>query len=360
MPHVTAAKRWNEGGWPPHATREWSVWDGQRPVAASSLAEVRTLLRRSRGMALVGAPGASHYVPAPLVPELPAQLAEQAARQTWVSGGILFGLSLVAIVLAGLANFLAFVPYLLLNVLLALVMMRDARACRAEPRRAAERIRFLFWLRRSPTGRRNIGACAGAVVVLSSIQLCAVHSAAGLDGWLLRAGGLHGAVAGGDVWRLATAPWLHLGWEHHLTNCVLLLMIGPVALGMHRMGAASTFVLAAIGGVAAQVGLFLHLEGITAGMSGGIVGLAGFLWALGAARTIAVPAGVPTFAALVAFLIIIIPISLRMPSAVFAHVCGFLIGVLGAACVSGGEALRRRVGGGTERRGVPHQEGVSM
>lgn len=330
---MLTGSRWDEGPWPVHSSAGWSLWAG-RKVVSGSAHEIRKALRRTRGFAFVGAPGSPVLRPAPLVGELPADLKGMLDRRVRLSGWLFATLSVVGSLVSAAAGFLPFVPYLLVNALLGLVLIRDAQMHLSVPAQAAQRVSFLLWMRGSPCGRRNFRACLASVSLLIGVHYAAVVSEAGLMGWHQRAGGVHAEIAGGEIWRLATAPWLHFGWEHLFTNCALLLCLGPVALGLHRRAAATTFLLAATGGVAAQVVVLASLPGVTGGSSAGITGLAGLVWALGHLRVVTVPAGLPALAALLGFTIMVVPLTLQVRSAALAHFAGWLVGVACAGYIA--------------------------
>jgi rhomboid protease GluP len=83
-----------------------------------------------------------------------------------------------------------------------------------------------------------------------------------------------------QVWRLVTAGFLHMSFEHFVSNAVFAIVLGVVLFGTHEIGATSfVWLLASISGLFVEASL--SPEGVMiAGASAGNYGLVG-LWASG-------------------------------------------------------------------------------
>ena len=110
---------------------------------------------------------------------------------------------------------------------------------------------------------------------------------AGIDtnrGWIYVHGVLYGpAVADGDWWRLATAPFLHYGPLHIAMNMLVLWFIGP-ALEQYFGHARYALVYAASGLAGSAGALIWSPNALTVGASGAIWGLMGAALVLEARR----------------------------------------------------------------------------
>jgi rhomboid protease GluP len=117
--------------------------------------------------------------------------------------------------------------------------------------------------------------------VLANVAVAAVTAlvlgAPGDIGAVVRAGGnVHAAVDAGEVWRIATSVFVHVGWVHLLVNMVGLWSIGRMLEGI--FGPARTFAIYACAGLAGATASHLFgAAGVSAGASGAIFGLLGAL-----------------------------------------------------------------------------------
>jgi membrane associated rhomboid family serine protease len=128
---------------------------------------------------------------------------------------------------------------------------------------------------RTPSRRNTVTAAliAGNLVVTA---ICALAlEGAGDLGSIVRAGAnVRGAVDAGQVWRLASATFVHVGWIHLAVNVLALWSLGRLVEGLFgssRMLA--IYGLAGIGGAAASHAM--SFAGVSAGASGAIFGLLG-------------------------------------------------------------------------------------
>lgn len=85
---------------------------------------------------------------------------------------------------------------------------------------------------------------------------------------------VHDAVIAGEIWRLATGPWVHLSWAHAALNlgglALVLMMFAPIArpraqaLGLIAIGTLTSGLLLLDGEIAWMVGLSGPLHGLFA------------------------------------------------------------------------------------------------
>lgn len=122
----------------------------------------------------------------------------------------------------------------------------------------------------------------GLIVVNAVIFALTVAQAGSLNGntnsWLFQAGALVPALAAdGELWRLVTTGFLHIGPLHLVFNMVALWVIGrDVEAVLGRARFAALYAISLLGG-SAVVMLFSNPFGATAGASGAVFGLMGAL-----------------------------------------------------------------------------------
>lgn len=128
-------------------------------------------------------------------------------------------------------------------------------------------LRFETWL---TLQRVVLTPVLGGLMMVVWLLQCWLAS----DG-LQAAGLIKTAYHAGEYWRLATAPWLHGNWLHIIFNTLALLYLGKrvelFARWPHLLLVLSISIL--VGGVASAH--FLQADSV--GMSGGLLGLLGFL-----------------------------------------------------------------------------------
>ncbi|AFM19782.1 putative membrane protein [Mycolicibacterium chubuense NBB4] len=89
------------------------------------------------------------------------------------------------------------------------------------------------------------------------------------------------AVAGGDLYRLLTAAFLHYGFTHILFNMWALYVVGaPLEAALGRLRYGALYLLSALGGSVLAY-LLSPLNSATAGASGAVFGLFGALFVVG-------------------------------------------------------------------------------
>jgi membrane associated rhomboid family serine protease len=151
---------------------------------------------------------------------------------------------------------------------------------------------------------------------------------------LFRLGALYApAVRDGDIWRIGSYAFLHIGWLHLLVNSYVLWSIAPqlemtfgsnVTLGL--------FAATAIAGGAASTALSLQMgtEHLAAGASGGIFGLLGATVALylRVRKNLPEPVRRGFVRAMVINLLINLAIAFKAPVDNAAHVGGLVSGIL--------------------------------
>jgi len=94
-------------------------------------------------------------------------------------------------------------------------------------------------------------------------------------GVVIRAGAeVHGAIAGGQWWRLVTCVVLHIGALHLLLNASGLFVLGRICEDV--FGAARTIAVFGVAGLAGSIASYLGSPaGVSAGASGAVLGLLG-------------------------------------------------------------------------------------
>jgi rhomboid protease GluP len=132
--------------------------------------------------------------------------------------------------------------------------------------------------------RRNLESTLVAIGVIAVFNLVAFLIAAASAGSLsntitsfeIRDGGLLAPAVEdqGEWWRVLTSGFLHISWEHFLSNMLALLFLG-LLLG-NALGAAR-FVIVYLGSLLAGSGFVLLFspDSLTVGASGAVFGLAG-------------------------------------------------------------------------------------
>jgi len=80
-------------------------------------------------------------------------------------------------------------------------------------------------------------------------------------------------VMAGEVWRMATAMFLHAGFDHLIGNCIILYVLGMAC--EHALGWKQTVVLYLVAGLCGAVLSMAASPGPSIGASGAIFGIAG-------------------------------------------------------------------------------------
>ena len=151
---------------------------------------------------------------------------------------------------------------------------------------------------------------------------------------LFRLGALYTpAVQDGDIWRLGSYAFLHIGWLHLLFNSYALWILAPQIETTYGSNATlGLFAATAIAGGAASYAWSLHTgaEHLAAGASGGIFGLFGATVALYFRVRKALPEPVRhgIVRAIVINLLINLAIAFKAPVDSAAHLGGMISGVL--------------------------------
>jgi rhomboid protease GluP len=106
-------------------------------------------------------------------------------------------------------------------------------------------------------------------------MLAGIVAAAGFGGAMDNAALVQPAIFAGEWWRLVTAVFVHVGLLHLIFNALVLALIGrQVEVLFGRLVLAIVFLTCALAGFVFSL-FFSHAP--SAGASGGILGLAGFL-----------------------------------------------------------------------------------
>jgi membrane associated rhomboid family serine protease len=127
-------------------------------------------------------------------------------------------------------------------------------------------------------------------LLLGMLVVVALAQGFGMEAAIEAAGLVKPAVREGELWRLVTGPLLHGGILHLAMNALGLWSLGPlVEAHAGRAFLALAFLISAVTG--SLFSLFLLPDAVSVGASGGILGLAGYLFVLGYRRRHALPTG---------------------------------------------------------------------
>lgn len=167
----------------------------------------------------------------------------------------------------------------------ALLVARNSSS--ASLRRSARTMRFQEWLARgrAPT----IQNLCIALLALGAMQhFIDDPGLFVMPASLKSAGLLKDLVRDGEYWRMITGTLLHGGSAHLLMNCFVLFLLGRFVVRLTNGPVASLVLfLSALGGSLASLTFMPDVP--TVGFSGGILGLFGFLVALGRRRPSVIP-----------------------------------------------------------------------
>lgn len=165
------------------------------------------------------------------------------------------------------------------------------------------------------------------LIASGTILIFIIERGAGVEGAKLAAGLVKRAVWEGEVWRLVTGALLHADLGHLLMNYTALFLLGrAVEVLAHRAYLPLVLLVSALAGN--LLSLFLVPSSIPVGISGGLMGLIGFMGILGYRRPKIYP---PLFhlAAMVSVLVVGY-LGLKLPEAFDSagHFGGLLAGVI--------------------------------
>lgn len=290
-----------------------------------SLERLVEVCRENKAVVLVWTPDSPYVVTTEEVPFLIEVHRSRANWDAWVK--IVVGALVLALVLAimegGVPRF-GSGGFLFLGVSVFFLgsglwdLVRKQQLTSEEVARAAPRSWYFLWLRKQ--SRDFTWWMIGCIGAVACMQVAASDSIAS-------AGLVKAAVLGGEVWRLLTAPLLHVRPSHLYWNLTALYALGQIveAHSPKRWLPAIFTVSAIVGSV---FSLVLPPDKTSVGASGGILGLAGFLCVLVYRRDWEFPAGF--FKAVL--LMIALNAGLGLLGFTFidnaAHLGGFLAGLL--------------------------------
>ena len=166
-----------------------------------------------------------------------------------------------------------------------LILLTARRWDAARVRESGRTARFQEWVNRdrAPT---TLVLC----VVLLALGGMQWATAPVIDASIRDAGLVKQAVRDGEYWRLLTGTLLHGGWTHLLVNTIALFALGRLTerLAGERLMALALLCSAMVGSFCSQI--FLP-EVTSVGFSGAILGLLGFLVAIGRRKLDMMPCG---------------------------------------------------------------------
>ena len=213
--------------------------------------------------------------------------------------------------------------------------------CLAQSSRAVPRARNVAGASR--TGRPVLvpGLIVANVAIFALTVAMAGSLNANYDSWLFRAGALVPAAVGqGEIWRILTSGFLHIGPLHLAFNMFALWIIGrEVEAVLGRARFLAVYGVSLLGGSAAVM-LLSNPMGFTAGASGAVFGLMGALVVL--LRRLRMPAG-----QVLTLIAVNVGISLVIPAVSWqGHFGGLVFGAAVTAALlylGAGSPNRRRV-----------------
>lgn len=241
---------------------------------------------------LVWTPETRGMVPPESVPFLVEELARY-RRKNAENGIAAFGLGLLAVLIAyavwlpalGFRSILVILPVFLAIRLVGAIHNRmealrtDASAFPA----ARARLRHAAWIQGQPA--RYTEALLGVLIVVFAAEFFD-----GREEAIQAAGLVKPAVRNGQLWRVITAPLLHVNFLHIWMNGLALLSTGRlIEVHSRREYVPLTFFLSALVGSLASV--VFYPETTSVGASGGIMGVIGFLLVLSYQRRETLPPG---------------------------------------------------------------------
>lgn len=241
---------------------------------------------------LVWTPETRGMVPPESVPFLVEELARY-RRKNAENGIAAFGLGLLAVLIAyavwlptlGFRSILVILPVFLAIRLVGAIHNRmealrtDASAFPA----ARARLRHAAWIQGQPA--RYTEALLGVLIVVFAAEFFD-----GREEAIQAAGLVKPAVRNGQLWRVITAPLLHVNFLHIWMNGLALFSTGRlVEVHSRREYLPLTFFMSALVGSLASV--VFYPDTTSVGASGGIMGVIGFLLVLSYQRRETLPPG---------------------------------------------------------------------
>ncbi|MDX2139684.1 MAG: rhomboid family intramembrane serine protease [Chloroflexota bacterium] len=266
----------------PLPDRDFGYLQGKAKLIAATPDELYRRCEQA-DVQLVWTPATPHLVPPSEVPGLEDALQTRARRRFWLYTVIIALLLIVLLATAHIStidptltdttapdNFIVTVLASVLAPALAFgIALWQYRRQFVEPGAiAATRTRYFYWLRsrRFPLTNLAINVCC-VLFILMIANLPEAVEAAALD---------KAAVRNGEIWRLLTGALLHGGGLHLLSNMIILRWVGrEVEVSAHRAFVPLVLFVSMLAG---SLSSYFLLPETSVGISGGVLGLLGYLF----------------------------------------------------------------------------------
>ncbi len=219
------------------------------------------------------------------------------------------------------------------------VILGPGSGADADPREVSERLllfRFASMLARPAPATRTLVAllvalyCVVDIVSVPRLLGPATDSAdADIVGLLLIGAKVDALIEAGEIWRLATAPFLHAGAFHLLLNVAALYVLGSIV--ENSLGVVAFWLVYLLGGLAGSVASYAFSEAPSVGASGAVYALLGAAAAYGLMNRNRLPSRLKRLLVVspVVWILLNVAVSLLVPNIdVAAHAGGLLLGAL--------------------------------
>jgi len=319
---------------PRHDGGGWAILNGGKVVHLS----VQEVVRRLRGWhplqpILVGAPGASSFMPPPEVPELSTSIRDFRKRSEKTLLALFVGS--IGLFAAWLTSAGRAAPLYVLTGLLSVIAGFDYMMYLRHESTLSERARFYYWLQAAKKPRIGFACWTAVAVLMGGAQLLLEAICGTLDEVVTRYGTLFEPTRNGELWRLITGPFFHASLSHYLNNAVSLSFIGVVAWALVGPYSLAVFLIGNI--VAAASQMLFGAAGFDSylGVSGGMFALYGFVVTVGVIEQNVFPKGFTVLCVLIAAATVVGGEVLSANAGTIAHIAGALTGM----CFGLGHAL---------------------
>ena len=269
---------WRETRLPDFGKDHWAVLRrGKVEIADES--EVATLMRswQPQNPVLLGAPGAEKFQ-IPITVGAYSDVVRHALQRR--NRALSMGFLTLAAFMLVLAVVLLDVRPLLVgfgSMLFGMAFWLEARRFYASIACIERRARFFYWLYTSAYPRRGLILWVAIVSLTGIVQGFSLFATENLATVFESYGAMYPALDEGQYWRLITGPFLHYSLLHYGVNAILLVVTGTLAWIAVGRVSIILFVLGCIVSTYCQYEFGGRLFDSTAGLSGGLFTLIGFL-----------------------------------------------------------------------------------
>ena len=314
---------------PAHDGKSWAVIN-KHIIANLDIEEIRTATRRwlPVNSLLVGAPGASKFLPPISIQQLESEVLRNVGRNSkrlvlaFIGTGFL-------VALAGLAEQTRDVlPLSLIFILFGGLFFFDYKFGLKSINDIYERALFLRWIKTSRQARTGVRVWLLIGAIIGTAQLWLQRELGGIDALFVRFGAMYASIDVGEYWRLLSGPYFHYSITHYSINVLLLLFIGTLTWAMNGPICIPVFVLGNIVGVWLQMSFGGDAFNNFGGISSGVYSLFGLFLLSGVSGAIKLPRGFAILCGGLALFGIIGSWIVSKNAATVAHLSGFMSGVL--------------------------------